>query len=64
MAVNVHSALAPVNFMPKVQMFLSKRLVGKEICRTEFKGQLRSGQSIDWPYITRGEFRLTHLVQI
>jgi hypothetical protein len=54
MAVNVHSALAPVNFMPKVQMFLSKRLVGKEICRTEFKGQLRSGQSIDWPYITRG----------
>jgi len=54
MAVNVHSALAPVNFMPKVQMFLSKRLVGKEICRTEFKSNLKSGQAIDWPYITRG----------
>ena len=54
MAVNEHSALAPVNFMPKVQMFLSKRLVAKEIARTEFKAQLRSGQSIDWPYITRG----------
>ena len=54
MAVNVHSALAPVNFMPKVQAFLSKRLVGKEICRTEFKDRLRSGQTIDWPYITRG----------
>lgn len=54
MAVNVHSALAPVNFMPKVQMFLSKRLVGKAICRTEFSSKLRSGKSIDWPYITRG----------
>ena len=54
MSVNVHSALAPVNFMPKVQAFLNKRLVGKEICRTEFRAQLRSGQSIDWPYITRG----------
>jgi len=52
MAVNVHSALAPVNFMPMVQDFLSRRLVGKEICRTEFKDKLRSGQSIDWPYIT------------
>jgi len=40
--------------MPKVQMFLSKRLVAKELCRTEFRAQLRSGQSIDWPYITRG----------
>jgi len=38
--------------MPMVQDFLNRRLVGKEICRTEFRAQLRSGQQIDWPYIT------------
>lgn len=49
---NTHSALAPVNFMPMVQDFLNARLVSRPIARTEFKEQLRSGQSIDWPYIT------------
>jgi len=49
---NSHSALAPVNFMPKVQAFLNQRLVATGIARTEFRAQLRSGQSIDWPYIT------------
>lgn len=52
MDVNTHSALAPVNFMPMVQDFLNRRLVGKEICRTEFRSQLTSGKQIDWPYIT------------
>lgn len=52
MAVNVFSALAPVNFMPMVQDFLNRRLVAKEIARTEFKAQLVSGQAIDFPYIT------------
>jgi len=51
-SLNVHSALAPVNFMPMVQDYLNQRLVAKELCRTEFKAQLRSGQSIDWPYTT------------
>ena len=49
---NTHSALAPVNFMPKVQAFLNQRLVAKALARTEFRAQLRSGQQIDWPYIT------------
>ena len=52
MAVNTHSALAPVNFMPKIQAFLNQRLVATQISRTEFRAQLRSGQQIDWPYIT------------
>ena len=50
--VNVHSALAPVNFMPMVQDYLNRRLVATAVARTEFREQLRSGQSIDWPYIT------------
>ena len=49
---NSHSALAPVNFMPKVQAFLNMRLVARQIARTEFRAQLKSGQSIDWPYIS------------
>jgi len=49
---NTHSALAPVNFMPMVQDFLNARLVAKPIARTEFRDKLRSGQSIDWPYLT------------
>ena len=49
---NTHSALAPVNFMPKVQAFLNQRLVATQIARTEFRAQLRSGQSIDFPYVT------------
>ncbi len=49
---NTHAPLAPVNFMPMVQDFLNARLVAKPICRTEFRSQLRSGQTIDWPYIT------------
>jgi len=49
---NSFSALAPVNFMPMVQVYLNARLVAKPLCRTEFKDKLRSGQTIDWPYIT------------
>lgn len=49
---NTWSALAPVNFMPMVQDFLTARLVSKPIARTEFKSKLTSGQTIDWPYIT------------
>ena len=49
---NTWSALAPVNFMPKVQRYINQRLVAKEIARTEFRAQLVSGQTIDWPYTT------------
>jgi len=49
---NTHSALAPVNFKPMVQDFLNARLVAKSIARMETRDVLRSGQSIDWPYIT------------
>ena len=49
---NSWSALAPVNFMPKVQAFLNQRLVATGIARTEFRTQLRSGQTIDFPYTT------------
>lgn len=49
---NSHSALAPVNFMPKVQAFLNQRLVAKGIARTDFRAKLYSGQSIDFPYVT------------
>lgn len=51
-SLNVWSALAPTNFMPMVQDFLSRRLVAKEVCRTDFRAQLRSGSTIDFPYIT------------
>ena len=49
---NTWSALAPVNFMPKVQRYVNQRLVAKAIARTEFRAQLVSGQSIDWPTTT------------
>jgi|TARA_R100001530_G_scaffold10633_1_gene10454 hypothetical protein len=49
---NTWGALAPVNFMPKVQRYVNKRLVAKAIARTDFRDQLRSGQSIDWPTTT------------
>lgn len=49
---NSWSALAPVNFMPKVQRYINKKLVAKALARTEFREQLRSGQTIDWPYTT------------
>lgn len=52
MAANTFSALAPVNFMPKVQRYVNQRLVAKAIARTEFRDQLVSGQSIDWPTTT------------
>lgn len=52
MPANDFSALAPVNFMPKVQDFLNQRLVAMGIARTEFRPQLRSGQAIDWPFIS------------
>ena len=49
---NSYSALAPVNFMPRVQRFLSKRLVAKMVANTKFSAQVdRSGKQIDWPTI-------------
>lgn len=36
----------------KVQAFLNRRLVATGIARTEFRAQLRSGQTIDWPYVS------------
>lgn len=49
---NSFSALAPVNFMPKVQRYVNQRLVGKMIARTDFRAELTAGQSIDWPTTT------------
>lgn len=46
------SNLAPVNFVPMIQDFLSARLVAKEICDLRTYDQLSYGQKIDWPYIT------------
>lgn len=49
---NTWSALAPVNFMPKVQRYINQRLVGKKIARTDFRAELVTGQTIDWPTTT------------
>src|SRR3990167_5019739 len=49
---NVWTTLAPVNFMPKVQRYVNQVLVAKAIARTEFRDQLVSGQTIDWPTTT------------
>ena len=46
---NTFGPLAPVNFMPRVQRYVNQVLVAKAIARTEFRSQLVSGQSIDWP---------------
>lgn len=52
MSANSFSALAPTNFMPMVQDFLNNMMVSKPISRTEFRKELKSGQAIDFPYIT------------
>ena len=49
---NSLTALAPTNFMPMVQDFLNNMMVSKAISRTEFRKELKSGQAIDFPYIT------------
>jgi len=49
---NSFSALNPTNFMPMVQDFLNAMMVAKAISRTEFRAQLKSGSTIDFPYVT------------
>lgn len=47
------SNLAPINFVPMIQDFLSARLVAKEICDTRtYDEELAFGQEVDWPYVT------------
>lgn len=43
--------LAPVNFVPMIQKFLSARLVARGISKTEWQGLLDYGKQIDNPYI-------------
>lgn len=49
---NSWSALAPTNFMPKVQRFRDRFLVSKAIAFTKFAALLKNGQKIDWPFVT------------
>jgi len=44
--------LAPVNFRPMIQDFLSARLVATKISDLRLKKELSYGQKIDWPYVS------------
>jgi len=49
---NTWSTLAPVNFTPMVQDYLESYLVATKIANTKWNSLLRSGQTIDFPYLT------------
>lgn len=51
MAANTITALNPTNWRPMVQDFLNNMLVVKPLSRTEFRAELRDGETIDWPYM-------------
>ncbi len=50
---NSWGALAPTNFLPKVQDYLENRLVAAAIAKTDFRAQMVDGATIDWPTTTQ-----------